>query len=82
MIEVEGSSNIKGMDFELTGDGVGRLTMQFHGSVYDYDDVPESVWDQLMDALHSEDGSVGRSFHALVRGKFEGQKRIEEEDEA
>lgn len=83
MIPIENSSNIKGIDFEVDDTGVtGLLTVQFvNGAMYDYAGVATEDFDHLVSVI-GEKGSIGQAFNATVRGKYEGQKRIpEDEDE-
>lgn len=66
------SSNIEAVGFDPE---TQRMTVQFkNGNTYDYDNVPQKVHDELVGAE-----SVGRAFNSTIRGKFEGQKRIEED---
>lgn len=84
-IKVDNSSNIKGFSFELDKDRpdeeFGRLTVQFSsGMVYDYDSVPAETFEELVSAFAAGD-SVGKEFNRLIRGQYEGQRRIPCEEE-
>lgn len=80
MIPVESSNIVAiGWKFDELEDGVsyGRLTIQFKGgSTYDYERYPENDWDEFREAE-----SAGRFFHSRIRGQYEGQKRIPEDED-
>lgn len=77
LVPVE-SSNISAIAFSPYNDisrDTGVLTIRFSsGATYDYADVPATVGVEIFEAE-----SVGRYFHANVRGKYEATKRGEEE---
>lgn len=61
------SSNIDCYKFDLTGDKIGTLTIQYRGgSVYDYHNVPEELVDQMESHL-----SLGSFVHRNLVGKYE-----------
>jgi len=65
MVEVYFSSNIQAIGFDH-----GVLRVVFHsGSTYDYDDVPEEVFQQFLAA-----SSKGKYFAANVRGHYNARK--------
>ena len=58
------SSNINAIGYTPENEFSGRLYIKFHrGSVYQYFDVEERVYGELMQAK-----SVGQTFHHLVKG--------------
>ena len=74
-IKVENSSQISGIAFdsaapeaEESGQKVGVLEIEFKssGAVYQYKDVPVSVYNAMLMAE-----SVGKYFYANIKGKFE-----------
>lgn len=61
------SSQIKSVGYDAAH---ARLEIQFSdGDVYQYDNVPISVYEALIDAE-----SVGKTFYAMVKGKFSSRK--------
>ena len=52
-----------------------QLTVQFKsGGVYDYPDIPKELHDRMM-AAHDAGESIGKFFHANIKGNFAHKKR-------
>ena len=68
------SSNIKSIGYSEE-DNV--LEVEFiNGSVYQYEDVPEEIYTELMEASESG-GSVGKLFNRLVKQAEYSYRRVE-----
>lgn len=62
---------VSSSDIRLIGYENGILHIRFHsGGLYQYTNVPQSVYDGLMSA-----SSHGRYFHAHIKGRY-GDTRI------
>lgn len=60
---------VKSSHIAAIGFADGALEVEFtSGRVYGYRAVPEPIYEMLMDAP-----SVGKAFHALIRGKYAEQ---------
>ena len=73
------SSNVAAMGYD-PGDpdtDVGTLLIRFNnGATYEYSDIPAFLAEELFEA-----DSVGRFVNVNIRGKYEGKKLVEDEDE-
>jgi len=58
------SSNLRSVGYDH-----GILEIEFHNGVYRYFDVPEDVYDELMNA-----DSHGVYFHANIKNEYEWEK--------
>ena len=75
------SSNVGRIGYD---EGTRRLYVQFRdkradsrdGTVYEYEDVPEDVFEELMAQEELDDGSVGTAFHRIVKSVGYGCRRI------
>lgn len=68
MIPVD-SSNLTSVGYSYKD---RTLRIRFRGGgLYEYADVPDSVYVQLLSESDIDGGSVGRAFHRLVKGKYE-----------
>ena len=76
-IEIEGSSNIKALEYE---EDTQSLAVTFgNETIYDYAGVDPALFDMLVNA-YSEGESVGKAFNGIIRGSFDGVKRAPEEE--
>lgn len=77
-VDVEGSSNIERVSWEkgekvpLDDEARGALFVQFAGGrVYEYEHVPEGVWDELHTAIKDPHLSAGAFVAVAVRDNFD-----------
>lgn len=73
LIDTPDSSNIKRFGFVGQSETKGMLTVEFKDdSVYDYFDVPHTVFEALKDSIPI---SVGKKFTAVVRGIYRYERK-------